>query len=371
MKVLWLGHYGETSGWGDAAIHSILALDSVGVEVVPVNIPLAGGNRELPPRIKQLEANDRDDADVCVQNILPHHMVATDKYRKNVAYIVTETSTLLHTPWITPLQSMTEIWVPNTTNEKNIQMDLPLKVVKTIPYAFNREEYESVYDSIDMGVANSTYKFYYIGDLNDRKNLEATFRCFHATFAGNPNVSLVLKVGKFGASDEEIVQHTKSISDGVKAELRIFPDPSYYSPEVIIPHRLSRSELLSLHTTCDCYVSTSHGEGWSIPAFEALCMGNQVIAGNEGGPKDFLPEACLIDGTYGPCTHQNPAFPFLGTGREMWFNINERIVCIAMQNAYANRNDKCLADKRRMQAREAMDAYSYYSIGKLIEQELS
>ena len=238
MKVLWLGHYGETSGWGDAAIHSILALDSVGVEVVPVNIPLAGGNRELPPRIKQLEANDRDDADVCVQNILPHHMVATDKYRKNVAYIVTETSTLLHTPWITPLQSMTEIWVPNTTNEKNIQMDLPLKVVKTIPYAFNREEYESVYDGIDMGVANSTYKFYYIGDLNDRKNLEATFRCFHATFAGNPNVSLVLKVGKFGASDEEIVQHTKSISDGVKAQLRIFQT------------HLTTVQRLSFHIAC-------------------------------------------------------------------------------------------------------------------------
>lgn len=34
MKVLYLGHYRERSGWANAAINNILALDSVGVDVV-------------------------------------------------------------------------------------------------------------------------------------------------------------------------------------------------------------------------------------------------------------------------------------------------------------------------------------------------
>ena len=34
MKVLYFGHYKEGTGWAQAAIDYILALDSVGVDVV-------------------------------------------------------------------------------------------------------------------------------------------------------------------------------------------------------------------------------------------------------------------------------------------------------------------------------------------------
>ena len=35
MKVLYIGHYKDGTGWGSAAIDNILALDAVGVKVVP------------------------------------------------------------------------------------------------------------------------------------------------------------------------------------------------------------------------------------------------------------------------------------------------------------------------------------------------
>ena len=35
MKVLYISNYMDGTGWGNAAINNILALDSVGVEVVP------------------------------------------------------------------------------------------------------------------------------------------------------------------------------------------------------------------------------------------------------------------------------------------------------------------------------------------------
>ena len=35
MKVLYIGHYKDGTGWGGAAIDNILALDAVGVKVVP------------------------------------------------------------------------------------------------------------------------------------------------------------------------------------------------------------------------------------------------------------------------------------------------------------------------------------------------
>ena len=56
MKVLYLGHYREFSGWAKAAIDQILALDSVGVDVVCRSIDLTNNlNKDLPDRIIELE----------------------------------------------------------------------------------------------------------------------------------------------------------------------------------------------------------------------------------------------------------------------------------------------------------------------------
>ena len=35
MKVLYIGHYKDGTGWGDAATNNILALHKAGVDVVP------------------------------------------------------------------------------------------------------------------------------------------------------------------------------------------------------------------------------------------------------------------------------------------------------------------------------------------------
>lgn len=364
MKVAWFSHYKEGSGWSKASIDSILALDSVGVEVVPVNIPLAGQDNEIPERILELEKGSIDDADYCVQNVLPHHMIGTSQYKKNVGFFVTETSTIAHTPWLAPLSAMDELWLPNNDNAQRIRLDIPSSQVFTVPYAFDLERYEGLYDALDMQSANHTYKFYYIGDLNDRKNLEATIRCFHVAFQGNPNVSLVMKVGRHGTEPEKVTEIVRGISTKVKEELRIFKDLSDYSNEIIIPDRLPNKALLDLHYTCDCYVSTSHGEGWGIPIYEAICFGNAVIAGNEGGPKDFLPESLLIRGTEGPCCHTDAAFPFLGTGREMWFNIDERSVVANMQKHFAENKSY------RKEGLEIARHYSYESVGKIMKERL-
>ena len=365
MKVVWYSHHREESGWADASINSILALDSVGVEVVPVNIPLSNPNGSAPDRIAELEKGSKEGADYCVQNVLPHLMVATDMYKKNIGYFVSETLGLQHTCWMSPLSQMDEVWTPNTWNSKCVAADLGNNNVYTIPYAFNITEYEGLYDTLDLGAANDSYKFYYIGDLNDRKNLEATLRCYQATFRGSPNVTLVLKIGSHGKSPQETAKITNEMVARVNQSLRMFRDPNDYCNVVVISDRLSRKQILDLHNTCDCYVSTSHGEGWGLPIFEAACMGNAVIAGEEGGPYDFLADTgFLVDGGLGPCTHRDSAFPFIGTGYELWFNIDEADVMAHMQQHYSQREDY------RKQGLQIAKRYSYNKIGEQMKARL-
>lgn len=371
MKVLWLSHHREHSGWADASINSILALDSVGVDVVPVNISLTGAMAEVPARIEELEKKSTDDCTVCVQNILPHHMIASDRFDKNIAYIVTETSTIRHTPWVENLRHMSAVWTPNVMNTERMMADIGDEVdCFTVPYAFNIEEYDTVYDKWNLPPGK--FRFYYIGDMNDRKNLEVLLRCYHATFAFHEDVELVLKVSKFGLDKEQLNKYVSELTGKVKTELRIFPNLTDYQREVVITDRLDRVQLLNLHNTCDCFVTASHGEGWCIPAFDAMALGSAPICVKEGGPADFINnEGCgtLVPATYGPCLHKDAAFPFLSTGLDQWANVDEMELMSAMSYNYRRwkRGDWDRSQNRKHGLMSA-ENYDYETIGNTMKE---
>ena len=81
MKVLYLGHYREGTGWSTSSINNILALNTLDIDLVTRNIRLTK-ELEVPEEILQLEKKDLQNIDVCIQHVLPHHLVATNKFKK-------------------------------------------------------------------------------------------------------------------------------------------------------------------------------------------------------------------------------------------------------------------------------------------------
>ena len=51
MKTLFIGHYKEGSGWSHAAINSLLAASSAGIDIVARNIKLTNYQPEIDKRI--------------------------------------------------------------------------------------------------------------------------------------------------------------------------------------------------------------------------------------------------------------------------------------------------------------------------------
>lgn len=70
MNILYIGHYREGTGWAKAAIDYILALDSIGVNVVCRNLPLTNNNKPVPERISELEQKSVENIDYCIQHVL-------------------------------------------------------------------------------------------------------------------------------------------------------------------------------------------------------------------------------------------------------------------------------------------------------------
>ena len=57
MKVLYIGNYKDGTGWANACINNILALDAAGVDVVPRAITFNNSAGGCPQKILELEEN--------------------------------------------------------------------------------------------------------------------------------------------------------------------------------------------------------------------------------------------------------------------------------------------------------------------------
>lgn len=368
MKVLYIAHYKEGSGWSNASLNSILALDKAGVDVVCRNVSLTNNRSQIPERILQLEEKSIDNVDYCIQHVLPHHLVGSSRFKKNIAVFVSESNMKPSHPWVHNLKIVDEVWVPNNTN-KNVLESCGLKNTKVVPYACDINSYTKEHQLLNFGPSNGKYKFYYIGDMNDRKNIDGLIKCYFSEFTQRDQVSLIIKVNRHGVDPENLKTAMNEYIDKIKEQLRIFENKNDYPDVILITSHLNNEAIRSLHKTCDCYVSISHGEGWNIPAFDAMCYGNHPICSNEGGPKDFIDSenidtGKLIDGLYGVCCHNNPAFSFIFTGNDEWFLPSESLTKKAMREYYETNKQKTSDGLSRG------NLYNFENIGNLMKELL-
>lgn len=128
------------------------------------------------------------------------------------------------------------------------------------------------------------FNFLSVAMIGPRKNLEMTISGFIEEFRDNKNVGLILKTNLSRNSIMDRIDTVKSVQNLVdkcgEKKCKIY----------IIHGDLSESQLHSLyvHPKIKAYVSTTHGEGYGLPIFEAAYSGLPVIATDWSGHLDFL-----------------------------------------------------------------------------------
>lgn len=374
-KVLYIAHYKEFGGWAQAATDYILALDSIGVDVVCRNVTLTQDKQEVNPRLLELEKKSTDGCDVIIQHVLPHHIVGVNKNKKNIAILESETISIKHLNWFEQLKLVDEIWVPNEDAKKALDDDKIGRPVSVIPHATDVAKYKKQYGSISIPSAKNNFKFYYIGDMNDRKNLDTIISCYHSEFSPSENTNLILKINKFGLSPQQLSALLDRKLTDVKKSLRIYSDISRYDRDITICDKASDDAIMQLHQYCDCFLCPSHGEAWSIPSFDAMAFGNTPICSNFGGPKEFIDKSkwrtgTLVNGVQSICKCSDAAFPDLFTGREYWFQPCEKQIRDQMRSYFESwkKDPMTYKSKNQAQGLKRAEQYSYKNIAsKMLE----
>lgn len=362
MKVLYIGVYKDDTGWSHAAIQNILALDSVDIDVVPRHVKLNGVNGEYPDRIKELERKSAEGCDIVIQNVLPHHMIYDGNFKRNIACYYTETSHFRNTSWPERLNLMDEGWV--TCNDmlssaRESFVKIPLHV---FPVPCDVSQYQRSYEPYPIPNLEGNFVFYTIGEVSKRKNLIATLRAFHAEFHPHEPVRLLIKGNIPGNSDSQTHRHIKEMCDNVKRNLKLYPDTESYHEEIILSQHLSNEQIMKLHSTCDCFVMPSHGEGWNIPSFDAMALGKTPIVTKTGPMKEFVTEDCgyLVECRKAPVFAATDGLNDVCVGNEEWDEIDILDLRRKMRLAFTDRKDK---QRRAENGMKRAYEYSHQNVG--------
>lgn len=374
VKVLYIGHYREGTGWGQAAIDYILSMDAAGIDVVPRAVKLNSREVDLPKRILELESKESLGCDVCVQHVLPHLLDYNSKFKKNIALYATETSNFLASDWARKINTMDEAWVINQQmieSSRDSGVTVPVKVV---PHACDFNKFATRRPKLDIPNSQGNFVFYFVGEHNNRKNLPALVKAFHLEFDKNEPVSLLIKTHMYGVSPDDCANIVGDMCNQIKASLKLYPSKEDYKEDLIITDYVSEEDMLRIHQTCDCFVMPSYGEAWCIPAFDAMGFGSTPICSNVGGMSDFLQNGggFLIDGRWEPVEGMTNTFGDIFTGNEDWYSINVRDLQKQMRNVYEMHKNASseYSDIKRQGLSSAQD-YSYDNVGKIIKELLT
>lgn len=364
-KVLYIGNCTENTGYGEAVRQMITAMDNVGIDIVVRPIFLGGQNIPVSQRIIELINKDDKNPDIVIQHTLPHFMEYNSKCGKNIALFASETDRFDNSIWPEKLNLMDEAWVISTQQIeacKNSGVEIPVHLV---PHPCDVTKYQKKYELLKYNQLNNKFVFYWLGEFNQRKNLAAAVKAFHIEFDPDEPVELMIKTSIPGKTPQETSDIVNEYLKQIKQNLKLYRNLGTYKKETLITAYLKEHDLMKFHKTGNCFLCTSHGEAFCLPAADALGMGNPVIAHNLDYVKHeyngLVPYSDKAE-VYGALD----TFPDLLIGNELWDSVRIPSLQKEMRrivNGISNGEYNKISDN----AMDSVYDMSYEVIGKRIK----
>lgn len=240
----------------------------------------------------QVHTANKGQYDISLQVTIPNEF---DKLAPvNIGYTAGIETTKIAPHWIEKCKQMDKVIVVSnhakfgfdnteyTLQNKDTGETFPFRnqtPVEVVNYAVR--DVEPIELELDL---QTDFNFLTVAQWGPRKNVEATLKGFLEEFKDEKGVGLILKtsIAKNNLNDREHCQNR------IKNFLSKYEDRKC---KVYLLHGdLSEGEMASLYTNpkIKAIVSTTHGEGFGLPLFEAAYSCLPVIAPNWSGQTDFL-----------------------------------------------------------------------------------
>jgi glycosyltransferase involved in cell wall biosynthesis len=370
MNVLFVGPYRQKDGWGLASQSYIRAIASQTPNITTRPVFLAGGDgSNIDSDLLGYENSIYENYDIVIQKTLPHCLFYDRRFKKNIGLFVLETNNISNSTSIASINRMDEIWVPSHQEQKCLTksgVTKPIKVIsQPLDTSFISQHREHKLDF--NHVLDKAFKFYFIGEYVERKNIKDLIIAFHLAFDISQPVALVLKTNIPGMSSNESHKTIEKDIDDIKKKLNI---SSRYKKEILVTEKLSYQDLIGLHNSCDCLVMPSYGEAFCRPAAEALCLGKIPIVTDNTGMIDFInsENGFVVQSSKTPVIVDKRTLSEdfdIYNAQEYWYKVQIYDLIDKMRAAYSLYKDNRKAfEAKRNVGLSQIEQFSYKNIGQ-------
>jgi glycosyltransferase involved in cell wall biosynthesis len=282
VSVKYTGPFADFTGYGEANRNAITALFQAGVDITTERVVYTNKEAEYGRSYKIAKDLENKAIDYDIKII----HVPSDGYLKfiepvkyHVGHLFWETDSLSKT-WVWNCNLMDEIWTGGEVHKENFRRAGVKVPIFVFPQAINTEPGKLKPLSIS---GKNGFLFYSIFQWIERKNPRALLESYWNEFQDVDDVTLLLKVYRFGFGPDEQLQIKKDILKWKQESgLRAFP-------KILLAFDLmSTDDIMRLHQAGDCFVSAHRGEGWGVPQAEASVMGKPIISTNLGGIHEWF-----------------------------------------------------------------------------------
>jgi glycosyltransferase involved in cell wall biosynthesis len=176
-----------------------------------------------------------------------------------------------------------EVWTPSEyARQAFLAAGLAPELVHVVPNGVDLERFSPDGPAYPLPTAKATV-FLFVGGTTYRKGTDLLLEAFATAFGAGDDVALVVK--GFGSA----TLYRGQSADARIRELASRPD----APEIVLlDEELAFAQIPALYRAADCVVQPYRGEGFCLPALEALACGRPVIVTAGGPTDDFTSPAC-------------------------------------------------------------------------------
>jgi glycosyltransferase involved in cell wall biosynthesis len=189
--------------------------------------------------------------------------------------------------WMDKCNQMDEVWVPSLFNYQIfIQCGVDPARIRVIPLGTDPNRFHPQVPPMAIPQARKKFTFLAIFEFIFRKGCDLLLQAYFEEFSERDSVCLILKTFENGGRYDPDGKKVQWFIRNLKLKMGLKPDQG---PHLIILSKvLPAYQMPSLYTAADCYITASRGEGWDLPAVEAMASGLPVIATNWSAHQEYM-----------------------------------------------------------------------------------
>lgn len=285
------GPFTDISGIAQTARELSMALYDIGVPIRTLNLQgWSYINADLSEKSKKkmqlLMSGSVPEKHVFVHFMPPNRIAQLKELSlKNVCSTVYETDRVPFV-WHEILKQnpiLSEVWVPTEFNKQTfVTGGIPEQAIHVVPYGVDEEVYTP--DVQPLKIKNKpAFTFLSVMDLKECKGFDVLLNAYFREFSDKDDCALILKAYS-GDVQEPYKERLRKV-------IRSFKEKNNSTARLMFwGDNLPNDKMIALYRTCNAFVLSTRGEGWSMGTIQSMACGVPTIMTDCSGHRTYMNE---------------------------------------------------------------------------------